>query len=123
LIETDRIVLVTGRIDLRGRELQIRPNQIAAPVLDGDDDDVARSADVLVVDLPATACTPSVLGKLKHLLEGSAGITPVRLRFVTSEGVQPLALGSFRVDVRGSLIDELRALLGPDAARLARDEG
>jgi DNA polymerase III subunit alpha len=121
LIETDRIVLVTGRIDLRGRELQIRPNQIAAPALNGDEG-AADPADVLVVDLPATACTPSVLGRLKRLLEGSAGTTPVRLRFVTSDGVQPLALGDFRVDARGSLVDELRTLLGPDAVRLAPGE-
>ena len=33
LIETDRIVLVTGRIDLRGRELQIRANEVREPDL------------------------------------------------------------------------------------------
>ena len=36
LIETDRIVLVTGRIDLRGRELQIRANEVREPDLGSD---------------------------------------------------------------------------------------
>ena len=33
LIEPDRIVLVSGRIDLRGRELQIRANEVREPNL------------------------------------------------------------------------------------------
>ena len=33
LIEADRIVLVSGRIDLRGRELQIRANEVREPNL------------------------------------------------------------------------------------------
>ena len=62
--------------------------------------------------------TPSVLAKLRHLLEGATGEVPVQLCFVSSQGVRPLELGHFKVDVRGSLIDELRSLLGPTAARL-----
>jgi DNA polymerase-3 subunit alpha len=120
LIEADTIVLVTGRIDLRGRELQIRANGVKAPVLDTDAVGTPPDPGSLVVELPASACTPSVLGKLRHLLEAAPGEIPVQVRFVSSQGVQPLELGRFRVDARGSLIDELRSLLGPTAARLER---
>ena len=122
LIELDTIVLVTGRIDLRGRELQIRASDVKAPVLEGEGAAaIARDPGSLVVELPASACTPSVLSKLKHLLEAAPGDVPVRIRFVSSQGVRPLELGRFRVDTRGSLVDELRGLLGPNGARLERD--
>ena len=49
------------------------------------------------------------------------GTTPVRLRFLSDDGVKPLSLGSFRVETRGSLMPELRRLLGDRAARLERD--
>jgi len=116
LIEPDAIVLVTGRIDLRGRELQIRANDIREPVL-GPGERVAEP-DALVVDLAATACTPAVLARLKQLFEAHPGAAPVQLRFVSSQGIRPLALGSFSVDAAGSLLGELRDLLGADAARV-----
>jgi DNA polymerase-3 subunit alpha len=118
LIEADRVVLVAGRIDRRGRELQIRATEIKEPALAAGD---ARIADVLVVDLPAAVCSPGVLAKLRTLLEGSPGEVPVRLRFLSSQGVQPLSLGAFTVNSQGSLVDELRHLLGPTAARLEHE--
>ena len=118
LIEQDRVVLVAGRIDRRGRELQIRSSEIREPVLAAGAD---RAADVLVVDLPAAICSPGVLAKLKTLLEGAPGAVPVRVRFLSSQGVQPLSLGAFTVNSQGSLLDELRHLLGPAAARLERE--
>src|SRR6185295_15489760 len=50
LMETDRIVLVTGRIDLRGRELQIRANAVKEPDLGAVADEPAEE-EALVVDL------------------------------------------------------------------------
>jgi DNA polymerase III subunit alpha len=116
LIRQDEIVLVTGRIDLRGRELQIRANEVKEPVLGPDAPSLHQGS--LIVDLEATACTPAVLGKLKELFEAHPGDAPVRLRFLSSAGVTPLALGSFNVDARGSLLGELRELLGVGASRL-----
>ena len=116
LIRQDEIVLVTGRIDLRGRELQIRANEVKEPSL-GPDAPRLR-ADPLIVDLEATACTPAVLGKLKELFEAHPGDAPVRLRFLSSAGVKPLALGSFSVNADGSLLGELHELLGVGASRL-----
>jgi DNA polymerase III subunit alpha len=118
LFEPDRIVLVTGRIDRRGRELQIRASEVKEPALGPA---VARDPEVLVVDLPAAVCSPGVLAKLKLLLEGAPGEVPVRLRFLSSQGVQPLSLGAFTVNGQGSLLDELRHLLGPTAARLEHE--
>jgi hypothetical protein len=62
-----------------------------------------------------------VLNQLGTLLEGSPGEVPVRLRFLSSQGVQPLSLGAFTVNGQGSLLDELRHLLGPAAARLEHE--
>jgi DNA polymerase-3 subunit alpha len=116
LIRQDEIVLVTGRIDLRGRELQIRANEVKEPTL-GPDAPRPRS-ESLIVDLEATACTPAVLAKLKQLFEAHPGGAPVRLRFLSSAGVTPLALGSFNVNADGSLLGELHELLGVGASRL-----
>jgi DNA polymerase-3 subunit alpha len=120
MIETDRIVLATGRIDLRGRELQIRATEVREPDLGGA---VAATRDALVVDLPATACTPSVLARLRELFEAHPGGAPVRVRFLSSTGVTPLDVGTFRVHPAAPLLEELRSLLGADAARVERDPG
>jgi DNA polymerase-3 subunit alpha len=118
LFEADRVLLVTGRIDLRGRELQIRATAVKEPDLGPDAPRVME--DTLVVDLPAAACTPAVLAKLKSLLEAHPGEAAVRLRFLSSHGAMPLALGTFSVNPGGSLLGELRSLLGNGAARLER---
>ncbi len=119
LIETDRIVVVTGRIDLRGRELQIRANDVHEPDLGGAGMPVDPPS--LVVDLPAAACTPAVLAKMKDLFEAHPGEAQVRVRFVSSTGITPLEVGPHRVNVTGALLGELRGLLGTSAARVERD--
>jgi DNA polymerase-3 subunit alpha len=118
LIQPDTIVLVTGRIDLRGRELQIRATEVKEPTL-GPDAPRLR-AESLVVDLAATACTPAVLEKLKQLFEAHPGAAPVRLRFLSSAGVTPLSVGTYNVDAAGSLMGELHDLLGVGSSRLDR---
>jgi len=120
MIETDRIVLAAGRIDLRGRELQIRATEVREPDLGGASS-IAAVPDAVVVDLPAAACTPSVLARLKDLFEAHPGGAPVRVRFLSSGGVTPLELGTYRVHPGGPLLGELRSLLGGDAARVERD--
>jgi DNA polymerase-3 subunit alpha len=121
LIEEDAIVLVKGRADLRGRELQLRAVEITEPDLGGDHD--RREPDgALVVDCPAPACTSAVIAKLRELLAGHPGRVPVKVRFISSKGVTPLDVGTFRVDPNAGLLSELRALLGPDAVRLVARE-
>ena len=116
LIAADRIVLVTGRIDFRGRELQIRANEMREPDLA----DVRGGPSTLEVDLPAAACTAAVLSKMKELLEAHPGSAAVEVRFHSSNGVTPLEVGNLRVDPGGPLIGELHSLLGTGAARVER---
>jgi DNA polymerase III subunit alpha len=116
LMEPDRIVLVTGRVDLRGRELQIRASEVKEPGTGRDGSPLLVES--LVVDLPAPACTAGVLAKLKDLFEANPGEAAVRLRFLSADGVTPLAAGSYTVNATGSLLGELRSLLGAGAARL-----
>ena len=118
LIETDRIVVATGRIDLRGRELQIRANDMSEPDLGADGS--RPGAEELVVDLSASACTPAVLAKMKDLFEAHPGNAPVRVRFLSTQGVTPLQVGSYRVEPAQPLLGELRTLLGAGAARVER---
>jgi DNA polymerase-3 subunit alpha len=121
LIETDQIVLASGRIDLRGRELQIRGNEVREPDL-GVDLPPRPGAEALVVDLPAEACTNAVITRLRELLAAHPGGSPVRVRFLSSTGVTPLDVGSFRVNASGSLLGEIRSLLGSAAARMERED-
>ena len=94
LIEPDRIVLATGRIDQRGRELQIRATEVREPDLGTATSSVA--ADALVVDLPAAACTPVGARQAAGAVRGAyPGGAPVRVRFLSSEGVTPLQVGAF----------------------------
>jgi DNA polymerase-3 subunit alpha len=115
LIEIDRIVLAVGRIDLRGRELQIRATEVREPNLGSP----RTGPEELVVDLPAVACTPAVLAKMKDLFEAHPGAAPVRVRFLSSHGVTPLQVGTYRV-APAPLLGELRSLLGAGAARVER---
>jgi DNA polymerase III subunit alpha len=117
LIEVDRIVLVTGRIDLRGRELQIRATEVREPDL-GLAAEPVGIAQRVEVELPAAACTPAVLARVKELLESHPGSAPVQVRFRSSNGVTPVEVGGVRVDPTGSLLGELRSLLGAGAARV-----
>jgi DNA polymerase-3 subunit alpha len=121
LIATDRIVLVTGRIDLRGRELQIRASEVREADLGHLEASTSHPAPpevALVVDLPTAACTEAVLSRLKELLEANPGSVPVKVRVHASHGVTPLEVGSFRVGPSPTLLAELRALLGGASARV-----
>jgi DNA polymerase-3 subunit alpha len=123
LLAVDEIVLVRGRIDLRGRELQLAGMEIRRPDLSSVEglvrvpDPVAT--DPLVVEVPAVSCTEAMLGKLKALLAGSPGRVPVVVRVAHSQGVTPLRLGDgYRVEATANLLSELRMLVGPAAVRI-----
>ena len=103
LVEIDAIVLVKGRVDLRGRELQLRAVEIREPDL-GQAAPPPRSIGRLIVDLAAASCTNAVITKLKELLGAHPGATPVQVRFLSSNGVTPLEVGSFRVNPSAGLL-------------------
>jgi DNA polymerase-3 subunit alpha len=120
LVEQDAIVLVKGRVDLRGRELQLRAVDIREPDL-GPTAPAHGFAGVLIVDLPAASCTNAVIARLKELLGSHPGTAPVQVRFISSVGVTPIEVGSIRVEPSAGLLSELRSLLGPKAARVDAD--
>jgi DNA polymerase III subunit alpha len=120
LIQTDRIVLVKGKVDLRGRELQLRALEIREPALGGDDVvRIPESAGRLVVDVPAEHSTEGLFGKLKTALSSHPGRAPVTLRFIGPSGVSQLAIGNgYCVDASAGLLSELRLLLGAERVRV-----
>ena len=75
-----------------------------------------------MIDLTAAACTDAVLAKMADLLRSRPGPAPVKVRFLSAEGVRPLDMGEFRVDSSGGLVGELKGLLGAGAARVERVE-
>ncbi len=119
LIEVDAIVLVKGRADLRGRELQLRALEVGEPDL-GAGRPTRNSGSVLVVDVAAASCTNATVAKLKELLGAHPGRSPVRVRYLSSHGVTPLDVGTFRVEPGAGLLSELRALLGHAAVALVK---
>jgi len=121
LLENDAIVLVKGRVDRRGRgeELQLRAVEVTEPDLGGP----VRPAEpegTLVIEIAAASCTTPVIAKLKELLGANPGATPVQVRFVSSQGVRPLEVGTFKVAAGAGLLSELRVLLGTGSAQVER---
>jgi hypothetical protein len=51
-------------------------------------------------------------------LSAHSGSAPVQVRFLSSQGVTPLEVGTFRVNAGAGLLSELRGLLGKDAAKV-----
>jgi DNA polymerase III subunit alpha len=131
LIAPDRVVLIKGRADLRGRELQL----VALDVSEPDVSAVAETspgaqawlgpadpADPLEVDVPLDACTGGLIGRLKEVLGAFPGPLPVVVRLVGDGEVTRLRLGEeHQVRMGPALLAELAALLGPNAVRVTVD--
>ncbi len=135
LIAPDRILLVKGRADLRGRELQLvaleirEPDLSAAPggenaggvagangvrAYGGGNGDGSGTA--VVVDIPASACTGGLIAHLKRLLATHPGSLPVVLRLVGEGSPTRVRVGDgWRVDGSPALLAELHRLVGPAA--------
>ncbi len=118
LFTPDTIVLVKGRIDLRGRELQLVALEVTRPDLSSDDVAAPAPGDPVVVTMPAELCTSGVVGKLKQVLADHPGSVPVLVRLTAGDGpTRTLRIGNgYRVDGSEALLAELRTLLGPAAA-------
>jgi DNA polymerase-3 subunit alpha len=140
LIVLDKIVLIRGRVDLRGRELQVVALEITEPdlppVIAGGGDPApsngsahvangssrangsSQPAEPLVIDVTARDCTPVLIASLRELLGASPGGHPVVVCLVDEHGSQRLRLGeSFCVDGSAAFLSEVRRLLGPGAVR------
>ncbi len=106
LLAEDAVVCVKGRLDVREDEIKLICLEIARPELS------ASSSTELHINVPVGALTGSTVDKLKQLLLEHPGASSVYLHL----GSKVLRLpGNFSVDDRGSLIGELRVLLGPKA--------
>jgi DNA polymerase-3 subunit alpha len=122
LIQPDRIAMVKGRVDLRGRELQLAAIEVFEPQLGREPASAARRpdpSDPVVVDIPARACSGGLLSRLKTTLAAYPGRVPVLVNLHADGRSQRLRLGGdFRVDGSPALLSELRRLLGPTSVRL-----
>jgi DNA polymerase III subunit alpha len=117
LIAPDRILLVRGRADLRGRELQL----VALEVRELDDGEAAPPStpqDPLLLEVDAEQCTETFVTRLKEVLAAHPGRLPVQLQLRSngSRTIYRLADG-YRVNGSAGLRSELRVLLGADAVR------
>jgi DNA polymerase III subunit alpha len=129
LIAQDRVLVVKGRADLRGRELQLVALEVAEPDLSGPGEPPpirgGSAGEILVVDVSRSGCTPGLLRRLKGLLSLYPGAVPVSVQLVEEGGGDGMRLrlgDEFRVDGSGSLTSELARLFGPDAVRLVPNE-
>jgi DNA polymerase-3 subunit alpha len=132
LIDPDHIVVVRGRADLRGRELQLVALEIAEPDLSRVPPGGAGGpghgsgggpGGPLVVDVPMASCTDGLLARLKSVLATHPGPVPVVVRVLAGSDVTTLRLGAdFHVRPATALLTELQGLLGPGAARVAESQ-
>lgn len=120
----DAIVLVKGRADLRGRELQLVALEIRPPNLPKEASTTAGEramdpSDPLVVDVSASSCTPGLIARMKDVFSTHPGDCPVLIQLVADAGTTRLRLAEeYCVDGSPALLAELRRLLGPGAVRL-----
>jgi len=113
LLVPDRIVLVRGRVDLRGREVQLVAMEIGA--LD-DSEEPAPPGEPILLDVPAEQCTDGLATALKEVLAGHPGRLAVHLRLRSNGSAKLLRLADgYRVDGSAGLLSELRVLLGAGA--------
>ena len=103
----DAIVCVKGKLDRREETPQVIAQEVWRPTLDG-------GGEPLLLTVASEVCTPALVERLKGVLEGHPGATPVHLRLSSSTG-EPKTLRlphAFNVSRGSDLYAELKALLG-----------
>ncbi|MDA8439019.1 MAG: DNA polymerase III subunit alpha [Propionibacterium sp.] len=107
-LATDTVVRVRGRVREKEDTLEVHAQDIARV-----DTDAAASRPVLI-QIPATRCTPPVVEQLKSVLSAHPGVTEVRLRLTSAGTHRTFRLDdSLRVTASQPLMADLKALLGP----------
>jgi DNA polymerase-3 subunit alpha len=114
LLETDAILLVKGRLDLRDNSRKVLADEVRL---------LPRSSmrpDCLVLNLEAGRFTEEMVSHIKEVLMEHAGDIPVQLRLHENGGeAQIIRLGDlYSVDTGGDLIARLKSLLGESAVTL-----
>jgi DNA polymerase-3 subunit alpha len=107
MLESDAVVVVTGRLDTREEVSKLVVMSVSQPKLEASDD-------VLRIRLPLGVVTESFVGSLKGVLAEHPGTSPVQLLLVGAEERTIQLPEEFSVDVR-AVVGVLRTLLGPDA--------
>ncbi|HSI81418.1 MAG TPA: DNA polymerase III subunit alpha [Solirubrobacterales bacterium] len=121
-IEVDRIVVVRGRVDHKGRgemSLVVHESQVFEP----SDDELAKARRLVeagrqpfVLRIDAARFAPGLVDELKHVFESFPGETDVLLEMQTRDGTRRLRFGpEFRIAASAALRAELDQLLGPKA--------
>jgi DNA polymerase-3 subunit alpha len=122
-IELDRVILVRGRVDHKGRgDMSIVVSE-AEPFEPGEDELAAarakaraRDPERIVLRVDAAEFGPQLLEDLKHLFLTFPGKCEVQLEMRTREGTRRLRFGSdYCVTPSPALRAELDQLLGPKA--------
>ena len=79
-------------------------------------DVTTAQAGPVTISLPTTRCTPEVVEQLKFTLRQHPGSQEVRLRLVSPQRATVWRLDDrLRVQHSGSLVADLKALLGPSS--------
>jgi len=121
-VDVDRIVVVRGRVDHKGRgEMSLVVHE--AEVFEPSDDELAaarrRAADdarPFVLRIEAARFAPGLVDELKHVFESFPGENEVVLEMQTREGLRRLRFGpEFKIAASAALRAELDQLLGPKA--------
>ena len=106
LLENDAIVAIRGRLDLREDQPKIVCMEVRRPEL------AALGAPELKIALPLAKLTDDTVGRLRGVLVGHPGDSPVLLHV----GAKVLRLPpEFNVDSRNGVVGELKRLLGANA--------
>ncbi|HEX9823287.1 MAG TPA: DNA polymerase III subunit alpha [Actinomycetota bacterium] len=114
LLTADRILLVKGRADLRGRELQLVALEVKQ--LDESGEPPVRKGEPVLLQIPSQQCTDGLVTRLKEVLAAHPGSVEVQLRLLANGRGTTLRLAEgYRVDASAGLMSELRVLLGSEA--------
>ncbi|MEU7744896.1 DNA polymerase III subunit alpha [Nonomuraea sp. NPDC049158] len=108
ILAEDALVFVKGRLDKREDVAKIIAMEVTVP-------DLSREpGGPLLVSLPLTRCTPSVVGRLKEILAAHPGTSEVHLQVYDGSRTTVMRVGDgLRVAPSGALMGDLKQLLGP----------
>ena len=105
---TDVIVRIKGRLRERDESVELTASDVSFP------DVSAGPSGPVTISLPTARCTPEVVEQLKFTLRQHPGTQEVRVRLVSPQRATVWKLDDrLRVQQSGSLVADLKALLGP----------
>ena len=105
---TDVVVRIKGRLRERDESVELTASDVTFP------DVSAGPSGPVTISLPTSRCTPEVVEQLKFTLRQHPGTQEVRVRLVSPQRATVWKLDDrLRVQHSGSLIADLKALLGP----------